>query len=109
MKGEEKMKKTGSISGLVVFFVGIALLILTFVFAFLTFTNPERIADFKNLIPASGGEYEGLIKAVGYVVAIGLLLVMGFVGGKIAGYGIGMYRARPSTESDNEPDSKANA
>ena len=103
------MRKTASISGLVVFFVGIALLILTFVFAFLAFANPDRIADFRNLVPDSGGEYEGLIKAVGYIVAIGLLLVMGFVGGKIAGYGIGMYRARPSTESDNEPDSKANA
>jgi hypothetical protein len=82
--------------------VGIALLILTFVFASLAFTNPDGIADFKNLIPTSGGEYEGAIKVLGYVIAIGLLLVMGFVGGRIAGYGIGMYRTRPSTESDKE-------
>ena len=96
------MKKAGNISGLVVFFVGIALLILTFVFAALAFANPDRIADFKNLIPNSGGEFEGLFKAVGYLIAIGLLYVMGFIGGKIAGHGIGMYRTRPSTESDKE-------
>jgi len=96
------MKKTGSISGLVIFFVGIGLLCFTFVVAYFAFANPDRLVDFTKLIPDSEGEFEGLIKAVGYIVAIALLLVMGLVGGKITRHGIGMYKARPSTESDKE-------
>ncbi len=96
------MKKTSTISGLVVFFVGIGLLFFTFVVAYLAFADPDKLVHFTNLIPNSGGQYEGLVKALGYIVAIGLLLVMVLVGGKITKLGIDMYGARPSTEYDKK-------
>jgi hypothetical protein len=97
-----KAAKAGPISGLVVFFLGIALLILTFVFALLAFINPERIQAFTDLIPGSEGEFEGAIKAIGYLVAVGLLWVMGSVAGRIVGHGIRMFKSRPSSEGDSE-------
>ncbi len=96
----DKTTRTGSLSGLVVFFLGIALLILTFVFTLLAFLNPERIEAFIDLIPGSGGEYEGAVKAIGYLVAVALLWVMGSVAGRIVGHGIQMYRSKPAAESD---------
>ena len=97
------MARAGNISGLLVFFVGIGLLIFTFVLAYLAFSNPDRIKAFTDLIPGSGGEFEGAVKAIGYVVAIGLLWVMGSLAGRIVGHGIGMFKARPSAEGDKEP------
>lgn len=97
----DKTTKAGSLSGLVVFFLGIALLILTFVFALLAFLNPERIEAFTDLIPGSEGEFEGAIKAIGYLVAIALLWVMGSIAGRIVGHGIQMFKSRPSSESDS--------
>jgi hypothetical protein len=98
----DKAARVGPTSGLVVFFVGIALLILTFVLSLLAFINPERIEAFIDLIPGSDGEYGNAVKAMGYLVAIGLLLVMGSVAGRIVGHGIGMFKARPSSESDSQ-------
>lgn len=97
-----KAAKGGPISGLVVFFLGIALIVVTFVFALLAFLNPERIQAFTNLIPASEGEFEGAIKAIGYVVAVGLLWVMGSLAGRMAGHGIQMFKSKPSSEGDSE-------
>jgi hypothetical protein len=97
-----KTAKAGPISGLVIFFLGIAFLILTFVLALLAFINPERIQAFTDLIPSSEGEFEGAIKAIGYLVAIGLLWVMGSVAGRIAGHGIRMFKSKPSSEGDSE-------
>lgn len=97
-----KTGKTGSISGLVVFFLGIVMLILTFVFALLAFLNPERIQAFTDLIPASEGEFEGAIKAIGYIVAIALLWVMGSIGGRVVAHGVQMFKSRPSSEGDSQ-------
>jgi len=96
------MARVGHISGLLVFFVGIGLLIFTFVLAYLAFTNPDRIKTFTDLIPVSGGGYKDALKALGYVVAIGLLWMMGSLAGRIVGHGIGMFKARPSAEGDKE-------
>lgn len=93
--------KAAPVIGLVVFFVGIVLLILTFVYAILAFLNPERIQAFTDLIPASEGEFEGAIKAIGYLVAIALLWVMGSIGGRLTAHGIQMFKSRPSSEGDS--------
>ena len=95
-----KAAKAGPISGLVVFFLGIALLIVTFVFALLAFLSPERIEAFTDLIPASEGEFEGAIKAIGYLVAVGLLWVMGSLARRVAAHGIQMFKSKPSTEGE---------
>ena len=95
-----KAAKAGPISGLVVFFLGIALLIVTFVFALLAFLSPERIEAFTDLIPASEGEFEGAIKAIGYLVAVGLLWVMGSLAGRVAAHGIQMFKSKPSSEGE---------
>jgi hypothetical protein len=94
------MAKKASTSGLVVFFVGIALMLVTFILALLAFINPDRVGDFGKLIPAPEGDWEGVVKALGYAVAIGLLMVLGSVAGRIAALGIRMFKARPSSEGD---------
>ena len=93
------MRRTGRISGLVSFFVGIALLLATFILAAMAFADPDRLARFTNLIPYSGGDYEGLVKAVGYLIAIGLLLVMVLVGALVTRRGLEMYEAKPPDDS----------
>jgi hypothetical protein len=94
------MSRVGSTSGLVVFFLGVALLIATFGVALLAFLNTDRLEDFGNLITGSEGGCENALKGIGYAVAVGLLLVMGWVGGRMALFGIKMFKAQPSTESD---------
>jgi hypothetical protein len=96
------MAKKASISGLIVFFLGIALLVGTFVVALLAFIIPDRVADFGKLIPAPEGDWGGAVKALGYAVAIGLLTVMGSVGGRITALGIRMFKAQPASERDQE-------
>ncbi len=95
------MAKKANISGLVVFFLGIALLVATFVVALLAFINPDRVADFGKLIPTPEGNWEGALKGVGYVVAIGFLWVMGSIGGRIATHGIRMFKAQPASEPES--------
>jgi hypothetical protein len=94
------MARKANISGLVVFFLGIALLVATFVVALLGFLNPDRVADFGKLIPAPEGEWGSALKGIGYAVAIGFLLVMGSIAGKITALGIRMFKAQPSSETD---------
>lgn len=96
------MAKKASTSGLVVFFVGIALLVVTFVVALVAFINPDRVGGFGDLIPGPEGDWEGVVIALGYLVAVGLLMVLGWVAGKIAAMGIRMFKAQPSSESDQE-------
>jgi len=45
------------------------------------------------LIPAPEGDWEGVVKALGYLVAIGLLMVLGCVAGRITELGIRMFKA----------------
>ena len=94
------MRRVGGISGLVIFFLGIVLLVATFVVALLAFLNPDRVGDFAKLIPAPEGEWGGALKGIGYAVAVGFLFVMGSVGGRIASLGIKMFKAQPSSGSD---------
>ncbi|MBM4445454.1 MAG: hypothetical protein FJ020_09195 [Chloroflexi bacterium] len=101
------MARKGSIGGLIVFFLGIALLIGVFVVALLAFLTPTRIAAFRDLIPAPQGEWGGVVKAIGYAVALGLLQVMGFVAGKVTMYGIKMYKSLPSSERDEDAQPQA--
>jgi hypothetical protein len=96
------MAKKASTSGLVVFFAGIVLLVVTFIVALLAFINPDRVGGFGDLIPAPAGDWEGAVKALGYLVAIGLLMVLGWVAGKITTMGIRMFKAQPSSETDKE-------
>ena len=96
------MARKASISGLVVFFVGIVLLVVTFIVALVAFINPDSVGGFGDLIPAPEGDWEGAVKALGYLVAIGLLMVLGYVAGKTAALGIRMFKAQPSSESDQE-------
>jgi hypothetical protein len=96
------MAKKASTSGLVVFFLGIVLLVVTFIVALLAFINPDRVGGFGDLIPAPEGDWEGVVIALGYLVAIGLLMVLGWVAGKIAAMGIRMFKAQPSSELDRE-------
>lgn len=60
------MAKKANISGLIVFFVGIALLLVTFIVALLAFINPDRVGGFGDLIPAPEGDWEGVVVALGY-------------------------------------------
>jgi len=96
------MARKASASGLVVFFVGIVLLVVTFIVALLAFINPDRVGGFGDLIPTPEGDWEGVVKALGYLVAIGLLMVLGCVAGRIAALGIRMFKAQPSSETDQE-------
>ncbi|MDM7999881.1 MAG: hypothetical protein QUS33_07770 [Dehalococcoidia bacterium] len=96
------MAKKANISGLAVFFVGIALLLVTFIVALLAFINPDRVGGFGDLIPAPEGDWEGVVVALGYLVALGLLMVLGWVAGKITAMGIKMFKARPSSETNQE-------
>jgi len=105
---EQKVERVISLSGLAVFFLGIALLIFVFFATYTVFTNPDRLGPFANLIPDSDAEYESAIKALGYAVAIGLLFVMGSVAGRIARHGIEMYQARPSSQPHTEQRNASN-
>jgi F0F1-type ATP synthase membrane subunit c/vacuolar-type H+-ATPase subunit K len=98
-----------SLSGLAVFFLGIALLIFVFFAAHTVFTDPDRLGPFANLIPDSEAEYDSAMKALGYAVAIGLLFVMGSVAGRIAKHGIEMYKARPTAEPEMQQRSESEA
>jgi hypothetical protein len=94
------MKKWAGISGLIVFFLGIVLLVATFVMALLTFLNPDRVSDFSKLIPTPESDWGGILTVLGYAVAVALLMVMGSVAGRITALGIRMVKAQPSSEPD---------
>lgn len=91
-----KMDKYGPISGIVVFFLGIGLLCLTFFVAYSAFTNPSGLARFKELISISGdgGDVTTVLEILPYFIAIGLLLVMGYIAGKITANGIKMFKSK---------------
>lgn len=91
------MDKYGPISSLTVFFLGIGLLCLTFFVAHSAFANPDGLVRFEELIQISGDE-EGATEALevlAYFIAIGLLLVMGYIAGKITTNGIKMFTSKP--------------
>ena len=97
------MARAGNISGLLVFFVGICHDHFHPCPCLSCIHQSGQDKDLSDLIPGSEREFEGAVKALGYVVAIGLLWVMGSLAGRIVGHGIGMFKARPSAEGDKEP------
>lgn len=87
--------KTEIISGLVIFFLGIGLLCFTFFLAFIAFIDPGRLFSFGELIPISGeGQFGGLFKVGGYIIAVLLLWIMASIGGKVTRIGMDMYRLK---------------
>ena len=77
---------------MVVFSLGIVLLVATFVVALLAFLNPDWLQDLGKLIPGSEGGWESASKGIAYAVAIGFLLAVGYVGERLALFGIKMFR-----------------
>lgn len=89
-------KKISLGSGLGVFLLGIILLLFTFYIAYSVFTNPETLTGFQVLIPEMSGEagqvIGPIVEIMSYVVAGILLWVMGSISGRIAKYGITMFK-----------------
>lgn len=89
-------KKISLGTGLGVFLIGIILLLFTFYTAYSVFTNPETLTGFQVLIPEMSGEASQVIgpivKIMSYIVAGILLWVMGSISGRIAKYGITMFK-----------------
>lgn len=57
------------------------------------FSNPDGLVRFKGLISTSSdGTASEAIEILPYLIAIGLLLVMGYIAGKITKHGIDMFR-----------------
>lgn len=99
--------KTGHFAGLIVFFLGVALLAFTFYNGLIFLLYPEKLAAFSNLIlpPEVKDQYEGLFsglymiaaRIVSYLIPALLLMVLGYIASKITMHGIEMYRTRPPT------------
>ena len=89
-------RRVGGTSGLVVFSLGIVLLLATFVVALLAFLNPDLLERFGKLIPGAEGEWGSVLKGIGYAVALGFLLLVRSVGGRIALFGIKKLNRRSS-------------
>ena len=97
----KKTEKFEITSGLIVFFLGIGLLCLTFFLAFVTFIDPSKISPFKELIPNSvEGETESLVEVLVYLIAVIILWVMGSIGGRIAKTGLEMYKMHKLKEKN---------
>lgn len=110
MSNSDSLNKVGSISGIIVFFIGVALLAFTFYSGLILLLYPERLAAFAELIPApkingqgAGELMSGLAtiitRVVAYNIPILLILVLGYIASKIAAQGIQMYRTRPLAPS----------
>ncbi|KXA95266.1 hypothetical protein AKJ37_00410 [candidate division MSBL1 archaeon SCGC-AAA259I09] len=85
-------------SGLVVFFLGVGLLLLTFYIVYSVFMHPGALKGFAELAPEMKGEgaaelINPMVEVMVYVIAALLLWVMGSVGGRIAKHGLDMYRS----------------
>ena len=77
------------------FFLGIGLLCFTFYVTYSAFSGPAGLVSFKELISTSGGGTASeAVEILPYLIAIGLLLVMGYIAGKITKHGIDMFRSK---------------
>lgn len=74
--------------GLAMLALGVGLLCFVFYLGVMAFTNPSTLAGFADLMPESG-----LYQTVAYLIAIGLLWVMGSIAGRILSYGLAMARS----------------
>lgn len=102
MQRSDSPDKIGSISGIITFFIGIALLILTFYAGFILLLDPNKLLAFADLIPileAPEGEIFAIFARVNvYIIPIILLFVLGYISSKITAHGIQLYRARLSVQ-----------
>ncbi|MBS7624605.1 MAG: hypothetical protein QXF59_05635 [Candidatus Bathyarchaeia archaeon] len=105
MSQRDSADKTGHIAGLIVFFLGIALLAFTFCNGLLFLMYPERLADFAKLIPQIevrgqpedpfSSLYIIMTRIAAYLIPALLLLVLGYIASRITMHGIQMYRTKP--------------
>jgi hypothetical protein len=86
------LERVEKISGILIFFVGVGLLIFTFFLAYTLFINPSTLLSFSGLIP-NIPENE-FLRLLSYLIPILLLLVMSSVAGKIALIGIKMCKLK---------------
>jgi len=100
--GEDSFIKSNL--GLMVFFIGIGLLILTFYFTYSVFVNPGLVSGFANLAPSVDGELgeilEPVLKMASYLIPVFLLWVMGSISGRIASKGLSMDKSSPKDGSE---------
>lgn len=75
-------------AGQIVFALGVGLLCSVFALGVLAFLDPGTLAGFADLVPESG-----LYQTLAYLIAVGLLWVMGSIAGRILSYGLAMVRS----------------
>ncbi|MEM2027346.1 MAG: hypothetical protein QW341_00380 [Candidatus Bathyarchaeia archaeon] len=97
MSKPDSSSRIGPVAGIIVFFIGVALLAFTFYSGIILLLYPERLAAFAELIPASdaGDGLTTLVaRVVAYLIPVLLMFVLGYVASKIAAHGMQMYRVR---------------
>lgn len=106
MQESDSLDKAGVISGIIVFFLGIFLLILTFYIGLTLLLDPNKLVAFTALLPSSKSQGDWflstLIYGVAYSIPILLLFVLGYIASKVVTYGIQMYRTRPKPSAQPE-------
>ncbi|MFP4005783.1 MAG: hypothetical protein ACLFUR_03570 [Candidatus Hadarchaeia archaeon] len=101
MKTKQSISSQGM--GLIIFFLGIGLIILTFYFAYSVFTEPGALKRFAELAPKSKSEIiESITKMASYLVAAILLWIMGSISSRIAEKGLEMYQTPQNKKSNIE-------
>lgn len=106
MQASDSLDKAGAISGIIVFFLGIFLLIFTFYIGLTLLLDPNKLTAFTTLLPSSGAQGNWLLSmvlhGVAYSIPILLLFVLGYIASKVVTYGIQMYKTRPKPPAQPE-------
>jgi len=106
-----KVSEIGPISGLIVFFIGICLLIFTFFTGYTFVTNPSSLRSFGELIPDSAagsvGSLGAVIRIPAYLIPVTFLFALGYVAAKISAQGIQMFRTQIAREETQAIPSEA--
>ncbi|MBS7606214.1 hypothetical protein KEJ14_00020 [Candidatus Bathyarchaeota archaeon] len=106
MQELDSLSKVGTISGIIVFFLGIFLLILTFYTGLTFILDPNKLVAFTALLPSSKTQGDWLLSTLiygaAYLIPILLLFVLGYIASKVVAYGIQMYRTRPKPSAQPE-------
>jgi hypothetical protein len=104
------LDRIGPISGLIMFFMGVGLMLFTFYTGYTFIMNPDGLAGFAALVPPSKVEVSaggmpilGLEELVGarmfvYLIPTSLIFAMGYVASRISAVGIQMYMCKRSDE-----------
>jgi len=93
------MERVATLSGVAVFFAGIALLAFTYYTAYSFLVNPEGLFHFSELFMQNSQALQSGLEVIiypilSYILPVLLLFVMGYIASKIASQGVQMYRAR---------------